>query len=611
MNLLGQVVGFAAGAVVANTGGAQGGPNFGPPTVLPAVFMVGPDVAAQDLNGDGIVDIVQANPGFALGTNFVSFRAKLLDHDGVSFADVSGATPAGPPALAASARIATGDFDEDGFGDVASMTMSLAIGVALNAGQSTTVSGFGASTLIDDLTRVFTVPWPVVLHLPVFEVADFDADGHLDLLVIPALADHLNHSITTPGMFLYFGRGDGTFEPAVQRALSSAPVDADWVDWDGDGTCETLIVLGQVAPNANTYSSDVTRFGFNNRVVQQIGATQPSGTPMFVTSLAHAVGGPLMGGQHAYFLTGHSLPTLWSMRGELCVVEVDPQGVVQATNAVTLPPGVANAPIGDLQSGHVADFDGDGHDDLVALHAQKALAPGELVWVMGPFDTLGSNGGVHVTTLPVCADTRNAPPAQGPGFLLNWQPNHSAPRAVMVTDLDLDRKPDVMVGSLMTVTATTTQLLSATLHNQAQFQNGPCLGHVRVVGPARTTPASLEPRCGTSGGLPAVGNADFAVTLSDAPRDALVGIMAGVVPATFSAHGLSFVFVPEHFGALNWLHSAQEGASRASYSLPVPNDPGLVGVVAYFQWMTFDANANDPLPLYNSSTLEIEFGVSP
>ncbi len=610
MNLLREVVGCTAVAVVAIAGVAQGGPNFGPPSILQAVFMVGPDVAADDLNGDGVVDIVQANPGFALGTNFVSFRAKLLERDGVSFADVSGATPAGPPSLAASARIATGDFNEDGFADVASMTLSLALGLALNSGQSATVSGFGSSTLIDDLTRVFLVPWPVVLHLPVFEVADFDADGHLDMLLGPVLADHLSQSITSPGMFLYFGRGDGTFEPAVQMALPSAPVDADWVDWDADGTCETLIVLGQVAPNATSHASDLTRYRFANRVVQQVGPTQPTGTSMYVTSLAHAFGGPLMGGQHAYFLTGHSLPTTWIMQPELSVVEVDPQGAVIATNAVTLPASVATVLNGDLQAAHVADFDGDGNLDLVALHAQRALAAGALVWVMGPFDPLGANAGVHVTSLGVFADTRNAPPANGPGFLSNWQPNLSSPRSITITDLDHDQMPDLLIGSLMIVTATATQIVSATLHNQASGSSGPGRGHVRVVGPARPTPSALLPRCGTSGGSPVLGNANFAITLSDAPRDCLVGLMAGGIPATFNAHGLSFVFVPEQYGALAWLHSAAEGASRASYSLPVPNDAGLLGMVAYFQWLTYDANANDPYPLYNSSALEIELGLA-
>ncbi|MCA8965410.1 MAG: VCBS repeat-containing protein [Planctomycetes bacterium] len=610
MNLLRGVVGFTAVGVVANAGACQGGPNFGPPSILQAVFMVGPDVAAQDLNGDGVVDIVQANPGFALGTNFVSFRAKLLERDGASFADVSGATPAGPPSLAASARIATGDFDEDGFADVASMTLSLALGVARNSGQSATVSGFGASTLIDDLTRVFTVPWPVVLHLPVFEVADFDADGHLDMLLGPVLADHLNQSITSPGMFLYFGRGDGTFEPAVQMTVPSAPVDADWVDWDADGTCETLIVLGQVAPNATSHASDLTRYRFTNRVVQQVGPTQPTGTSMFVTSLAHAVGGPMMGGQHAYFLTGHGVPVNWIMQPELSVLEVDAQGTVLATNAVTLPASVATVLAGDLQAAHVADFDGDGHLDLVALHAQRALAPGELVWVMGPFDALGSNAGIHVTSLGVFADTRNAPPSNGPGFQPNWQPNLSSPKAITVTDLDLDQMPDLLIGSLMTVTASATQMVSATMHNQAQTSSGPGRGHVRVVGPARPTPSALLPRCGTGGGSPVLGNADFAITLSDAPRDALVGLMAGIVPATFTHLGLSFVFVPEQYGALTWLHSPTEGASRTSYSLPVPNDAGLIGMVAYFQWLTYDVNANDPYPLYNSSALEIEFGLS-
>ncbi len=609
MDLLWKIAGSAAGVAAIGSGVAQNGPNFGPPTILPAVFMVGPDVDACDINGDGVVDIVQSNPGFAIGSNFVAFRAKLLERDGSQLADATGATPAGPPSLAATARIAVGDFDEDGFADIASVTLSAAIGICRNSGQSTTIPGFGASVLVDDLTRFFTIPWPTVLHVPLCETADYDGDGHLDLLIAPVLADHVAQSVTGTGLFVYFGRGDGTFEPVLRVPTGSAAVDADWIDWDRDGRAETLLVLGQNSPNSASYTADVARYRFAGRIAQSLGAAQPVNAALFATSIAHVTGSPLLGGHHAYFVTGHSFPSNWTMRPELCVLDVDPQGTVTTASMVALPYSISTCTFGDLQAAQAADFDLDGHTDLVALVAKKAAGPGELVWLMGPLDSLGSHASAHVHSLNLCADTRNAPPAAVLGGLTTWRPHLSAPRSLMLCDLELDQVPDLFVGCLMTVTQQATTLASASLRNLAQFAAGPARGHVRDIAPGRAAPSGLRSRCGTRGGMPHLGNPDFVLTLGDAPRDALVGAIGGTMPASLTWLGLQFAFVPDVYGNLQSVHAAAEGAGRAEAVLPVPSDLGLLGLTAFFQWTIFDANAIDPFPIYTSNAIEVEFGL--
>jgi len=265
---------------------AQGGPVLSAPRVLVANCAVGADLDVADLNGDGVPDLERANPGAAFGSNLLTFRAQLLQPDGYLFANTGGAPPVGPPATSCTMRVASGDFDEDGRSDLVSLTYGLGVNVVLNTGQTQSVSGFGSCTLVDDLNRFFTYAFPVVPYLPVFLVEDFDHDGHLDLLLAPLLVDHWGQFMTSPGLFVYCGRGDGGFDPVVRAPLPSTPLDADWVDWDGNGVAETLIVLGQHVPNALSHQPDVSRYRFTGRIPQQVGTTQLLPTPSFATSLA-------------------------------------------------------------------------------------------------------------------------------------------------------------------------------------------------------------------------------------------------------------------------------------------------------------------------------------
>lgn len=587
----------------------QNGPSFATPNILPAVFLVGADLAVADLNGDGVPDLIQANPGLAFGPNFVTYRAKLLEDDGTELANAGGAPPVGPISASVAVRVATGDFDGDGLPDLVSLTYGLGINTVRNQGMSQQVPGFGANVLVDDLNAYFGYAWPVVLRVPVFEVQDFDGDGHLDLLLAPTLVDYWAQHITSPGLFLYFGRGDGTFEPVVRAPLPSTPLDADWVDWDGDGIRETLVLLGQQVPNALQCIPDVTRFRFGGRSISQLGAPQTIPAPLLATSLVHVARGSAMGGRHAYFVGGHSSPVGWLLQPELWAIDVDPQGRVGVATAIALPPALAAVPQSDLQSLQVADFDGDGSDDLVALHVCGLSAPASLVFVMGPLDSFGTIAGMHVLGLdPAFANAENAAASSAPGLAPVWAPNLSTPDCIAIADLNQDQLPDLLVGGLMLRGANSVQMATATLQNLAQPPGAAWRGSATRVGPARPTPAGLRARCGTRGGLPVIGNQGFGLTLSNAPRDAFVAAVAGLAHGPFAWQGLPLAFVPDHYGSPTWLHAAVEGGSRAAHDLPIPNQPTMIGMRAYFQWLILDANSAEPFPIYCSDTLEVFVG---
>lgn len=598
---------FAAAPCGAATAVPQA-PPFGPPVVLTAEFTVGADVSAGDLNGDGVPDLVQANPGLSYGINRVAFRAKLLEDDGAELATIRGAAPVGPFSLSCAAGIATADFDEDGLDDIAAITYGLGVNVALNGGQSQAVSGFASCALVDDLNRFFTYSWPVMLRVPVFLARDFDQDGHQDLLIAPVLIDFWAQHMSTPGMFAFHGRGDGTFDPAVHAPLASTPIDADWIDWDGDRRCETLLFLGQQVPDPTATHTYVARFGWQGRTPQLLEAPQQISHVAHPAAIVHVPASPATSGNSLYFVSGHGFPNNTTMLPELCVAEVDPGGRIVSAQPFALPAAIAAGPLGDLVSVQAADFDRDGATDLVALHARGSRQPGELLWILGPLDQFGSNGGIHATGLGgTCVETRNGPAVSSPGSLPVWMPNLTAAQSLAVVDLDLDQLPDLMVGGLI-VPAATLVMAAATLQNLAQPAAAAPRGHVVRVGPARTSPAGNDARCGTAGGLPVLGNSRFAITLGNGPRDAVVSLMAGSPSMPFHYAVLPAATVPLVFSDLRRLQAPLEGGSRASFALPIPADPAVLGVFARFQWLIHDLHSSDPWPIYCSDTIEVQVG---
>src|SRR5262249_37785429 len=77
-------------------------------------------------------------------------------------------------------------------------------------------------------------PWPSVGDYPEsVAAAGLDGDGRVDLAIAAAFAGRVN---------LLFGRGDGSFAPAVDLAVDGEPIAVAAADLNGDGKPDLAVV---------------------------------------------------------------------------------------------------------------------------------------------------------------------------------------------------------------------------------------------------------------------------------------------------------------------------------------------------------------------------------
>lgn len=183
----------------------DGSGGFGPPADFPLSPGSGPvSITTGDFDGDGKLDVATAN--------FSSGDLTVLLGDGIG-----GLGPASSHAVDPSPQgIASGDFNEDGFADLATANYySDTLSVLLGDGSG----GFGPATAFG--TGGGTSPNFAI-------TADFDGDGHLDLVS----ANYNNDSIS-----VLAGDGNGSFgTPAIfSTGAGTFPVSLATADFNGDG----------------------------------------------------------------------------------------------------------------------------------------------------------------------------------------------------------------------------------------------------------------------------------------------------------------------------------------------------------------------------------------
>jgi hypothetical protein len=189
-------------------------------------------VAVGDFNGDGKQDLAVANHGEFPYTNG---NVSVLLGQGDGTFPSTPAFPAGTNPWS----VAVGDFNGDGIPDLAVANE--------NSDNVSVLLGKGDGTFLPAQT------FDAGTHPRSVAVGDFNADGKLDLAVAGYgryLDYYGNYHNFDETVRVLLGKGDGTFQPAVNYAAGKEPTSVAVGDFNGDGKQDLAV--------ANYYSSGVS-----------------------------------------------------------------------------------------------------------------------------------------------------------------------------------------------------------------------------------------------------------------------------------------------------------------------------------------------------------------
>jgi len=232
------VLSFARAASALN-----GSPVFAQPPTYASAGVTALSVAAGDLNGDGIPDMVVANDCVDSSCSVGSVGVLLGNGDGTF--QPAQSYPSGG---LYSYSVAVGDFNGDGKSDV----------VVANECQTSACSGGSVSVLLGNgdgtLQPAQSYASGGVYALSV-AVGDFNGDGKSDVVVTNECQ---TSTCSSGGISVLLGNGDGTFQPAQSYTSGGSVAFSVAVgDFNGDGKSD-LVVANLCQTSASCSSGGIS-----------------------------------------------------------------------------------------------------------------------------------------------------------------------------------------------------------------------------------------------------------------------------------------------------------------------------------------------------------------
>ncbi len=187
-------------------------PASGSPIVVGGAFEVINSLAVGDFNGDGVEDIAVGIESY-IGPLQPGDLVVLLGNGDGTFNQLS------PVATSQGALVTAGDFNRDGFTDLAvTGDYGNQLAIYLSKGDGT-------------FQRATSAPMTVGPEATSAVTADLNGDGFLDLAVAN-LADSVSHGTVT----IFLGAGDGTFTLlSTKTTVGVDPYMIAYGDFNGDG----------------------------------------------------------------------------------------------------------------------------------------------------------------------------------------------------------------------------------------------------------------------------------------------------------------------------------------------------------------------------------------
>jgi hypothetical protein len=565
--------------------------------VLVAAGSKGAIAAAVDCNRDGSPDVLSPGTTGALGGFAVPVAGGIsapcvlvtaLDERGRALrADVEGPLlPISPDdGVHGTAALATGDLDGDGRGDLVVVGLDGAMEWRSNRG-ATTLGGsdFVAIGSLGDLAWLGEAAPPHAWYrLPVARVVDAEGDGDADILLAGTVHERGTNLPLASFLMLHRNAGGGAFT-TLRRKFAGNVVDATFADLDRDGDHDQIVVLVELVGN-QAFGNEIRHFGFAGSALLPIGNALPLG-PGRATALALAdVDGDQL---NDYVVATND----WSPNGPIgSLAWHGGNGQGQFTGstwgAIALPyngTGLGAAIVALL----AGDWNGDGHDDLAAVRAfvtgqatpaglVATTAPSELLTVCGPALVYAE---ATATPLPGAHDALTL--AAPPSMMLSLD---LSPALLRTLDLGADGAPDLLVLGL---DAATSDGAMATLANAAPHAQG--APWLVALGAGTGGDPAFPARLGFDGGAPRLGNGAFRCTLQNVQGGCLAGLVWGWTGYAdmFPLHGFMMHVLPSEFGIASLTSGNAAGKGFATFALPIPNNPALVGDMGTFQYVYYD-----------------------